>query len=97
MKTYDPRYKLQRWDVEHIQFGIYRYCLTIDDVRDLLGGVARETAYAHVRRWIDLGYAFRKGGHILFSKTAYYRCGVPFPYIDIGMQNLPHYADTKSC
>jgi len=94
MKKYDPRYKLTQWDVEHIAFGIYHYCLTINDVRDLLRGVARETAYAHVRRWIDLGYAYRQHGYICFSQRAYHHCGVPFPYINLGGQNLPHYADT---
>jgi len=96
MKKYDPRYKPTPEDPKHWIFGIYRYCLTIDDVRDLLGGVARETAYAHVRRWIDLGFAYRKGGYILFTKKAFWHCGIPFPWRELGIQNLPHYADTNA-
>jgi len=87
--------KLQRWDVEHIQFGIYRYCLTIDDVRDLLGGVAAKQRTPMSGAGLILDTHFGKEDISSFSKTAYYRCGVPFPYIDIGMQNLPHYADTN--
>src|SRR5690349_4999052 len=93
MKKYDPRYKLQPWDAEHIQFGIYRYCLTIFDVRELLGAVSRETAYFHVRRWIDLGYAFRREGFILFTQKAFHHCNVPFSYRNLGRQNLEHAAE----
>lgn len=92
---YTPKYKLTPWDCEHIQFGIYRYCLTIKDIRELLGGVSRETAYAHARRWIDLGYAFRSSGYILFTQKAYHYFDVPFYYHSIGRQNLEHYADTN--
>jgi hypothetical protein len=96
MKKYDPRYKLQPWDIEHIAYGIARYCLIIRDVRELLGGISRETAYAHVRRWIDLGYAYREAGYILFTQKAFWACNPEFAWRKLGRQNLAHYADVNA-
>src|SRR5438477_718817 len=98
MNTYTPQHNITRWDVEHLAFGINRYLLTIEDVRELLGDgqpVARQTAYVHVRRWIDAGFAYRKGEYILFPRKTYYRCSVPFPYTELAQKLFNHYRDTN--
>jgi hypothetical protein len=96
MKTYTPQTQLALTDLEDIPYGMDRYTLSIPNIRELRGGISRETAYAHARRWIEAEYAERrKGGYIVFTRKAFYHFNPPYKYHNLGDQNLPHHAEVN--
>src|SRR6266511_846634 len=91
---YEPLYRIPAIDIETWRWMIERYAGTIDDVCEL-HGIKRRTAYEHIARWVRHGYFYRKSGFLLPRQPAYWECGVPFTFHDLGIQFLRHAEDVK--
>jgi hypothetical protein len=86
---------ITRLELEYVGNVIFDYAHSMDNAQSMMGS-GRRQAYSHVARCVECGYLKRLDGYLLPTAKAFRECRSPFPFHQLGRQNLKHWSTIVS-